>query len=72
MDELKHKQSIYTDKMYQCIDNNNIEGFIYYFNEWHLVTSILSNYTSEEIQLNDDIKQYAKNNCIEVYNIYYD
>ena len=63
-----YKQKLYISKMYECIDNNDIDNFIYYFNEWHLIASL----SDEQIQLDDEIKQYAKNNCIEQYNMYYD
>jgi hypothetical protein len=74
MSSLVQKQSIYTDKLYQCIDDDNIDGFVYYFDEWHLVTSILCNNSIDgyKTQLDDEILQFAKDNCKQKYDIYYD
>lgn len=71
---LCHNQDFAVKKMCDCIDNKNVEGFKYYFNEWHNVTSKLlhNKYNDCGHKLNDEIIQYAKNNCIEEYNIYYD
>ena len=31
------------DRMYYCIDTKNIEGFVWYFELWHDVTSSIYN-----------------------------
>lgn len=61
------------NRMFRCIDNNNIEGFAWYFELWHDVTSEIYHNPLNECghKLIDEILDYARKNCFENYDRYY-
>lgn len=71
--ELCKTQDFYTDKLFYCMDNNNVDGFRFYFNKWHEITSSIMNHKYNTVghALDDSIIEYAQKNCSDLFDIYY-
>lgn len=67
-------QDFYVDKLFYCMDNNNVEGFRFYFQKWHDITGFILNHKYNTVGhcLDDSILEYAYNNCFDLFDIYYE
>lgn len=72
--ELCKIQDNCVDKMFYCIDHNNKDGFIWYFEKWHEVTSALlqNPYNQVGHELDIEIINYCYINCKSTFDLYYD